>query len=81
MSENVYLLFEINDQIKEKHALRQKIRQNYMKIAELSNGPTDGGEGAMFDGDIQRELKMQDLQIEELSRQIEEYQQGNEMLR
>jgi len=35
----------------------------------------------MFDGDIDRELRMQDLQIEELARQVEEYQQSNEMLK
>lgn len=28
MSENVYLLYEINDQRKEVHALKQKIKQN-----------------------------------------------------
>lgn len=36
MHENVYLLFEINDQIKEKHALKQKIRENKLRISELS---------------------------------------------
>lgn len=82
MHENVYLLFEINDQIKEKHALKQKIRENKMRVDELTGGrSTMDNEGALFDGDIQRELRMQDLQIEELTRQIEEYQQSNEMLR
>lgn len=82
MVENVYLLFEINDQIKEKHALKQKIRENHMRIQELTSGQTNiDSDGALFDGDIQRELRMQDLQIEELTRQIEEYQQSNEMLR
>lgn len=35
----------------------------------------------MFDGDIGMELRAQDLKIDELTRQIEEYQQSNEMLR
>ena len=82
MQENVYLLFEINDQIKEKHALKQKIKENYMRINELSNGAANyDDQAAMFDGDIDRELRMQDLQIEELARQVEEYQQSNEMLK
>lgn len=38
-------------------------------------------EGSMFDGDIQRELMIQDRHIEELARQIEEFQQSNEMIR
>ena len=32
MAENVYLLYEINDQKKECHALKQKIKQNQMQI-------------------------------------------------
>lgn len=38
-------------------------------------------DGLMFDGDIGMELRAQDLKIDELTRQIEEYQQSNEMLR
>lgn len=78
MSENVQLLQEINDQRKECHALRQKIKNNQLQIAEMSMGSTQGG---MFGGDVDRELKMQDLQIEELTRQIQDYEQNNEMLR
>jgi len=33
-------------------------------------GPMDGGYG----GDLDRELKMQDMQIEELTRQIQEFE-------
>lgn len=33
------------------------------------------------EGDYARELKMQDLQIDELTRQIQEYEQANEMMR
>ena len=53
MSENVYLINEINEQRKECHALRQKIKQNQMV------GTDDGvmGEGG-YDGDLGRELKM-----------------------
>jgi len=50
-----------------------------MQIAEMGMGSTGGG--GMFDGDVGRELKMQDLQIEELTRQIQDYEQNNEMLR
>lgn len=71
MTENVQLLQEINDQRKECHALSQKIKHNQMQIAELGMGSNGmDGSGGMFDGDINRELKMQDLQIEELTRQI-----------
>ena len=80
MSENVYLLYEINDQRKECHALRQKIKQNQLQIAELTmGGGANLGDG--FDGDLGRELRMQDLQIDELTRQIQEYEQANEMMR
>ena len=56
MAENVYLLYEINAQRKECHALSQKIKQNKMLA------PDDGvmGEGG-YDGDLGRELKMQDF--------------------
>lgn len=82
MQENVYLLFEINDQIKEKHVLKQKIRENRMRIDELSSGQANlDGDGALFDGDIQRELMGANSTIQELTQQIEEYQQSNEMLR
>ena len=67
MSENVYLLYEINDQRKECHALRQKIKQNEMTIDELTMGTTGQG-GDNFGGDMNREIKMQDLQIDELTR-------------
>ena len=39
-----------------------------------------GGEGG-YEGDVGRELKMQDMQIEELTRNIQEVEQQNEMLR
>ena len=83
MTENVQLLQEINDQRKECHALRQKIRHNELQIQELGMGGAGGldGQGGMFEGDIGRELKMQDLQIEELHRQINEVEQQNELLR
>lgn len=44
--------------------------------------PDDGvmGEGG-YDGDLGRELKMQDFQIEELSKQIQEYEESNELMR
>jgi len=62
MTENVQLLQEINDQRKECHALSQKIKHNQMQIAELGMGSNGmDGSGGMFDGDINRELKMQDL--------------------
>ena len=38
MSENVYLLQEINDQRKECHALNQRISINKQKIEELKSG-------------------------------------------
>ena len=38
MSENVYLLQEINDQRKECHALKQKIKQNQLQINEMTMG-------------------------------------------
>ena len=81
MHENVYLLSEINDQCKEKHALKQKIRENKMRISELTgNAPMDN-DAALFDGDIERELNVQDNEIKELQRVIEEYSQSNEMLK
>lgn len=43
-------------------------------------GGATGGEGN-YEGDLGRELKMQDLQIDELTRQIQEYEQANEMMR
>ena len=39
-----------------------------------------GGEGG-YEGDMGRELQMQDRQIEELTRQIQDVEQQNEMLR
>ena len=82
MSENVYLLFEINDQIKEKHALKQKIRENNLRISELTgNTQNMDNDGSMFDGDMQRDLMIQDRNIEELTRQIDQYEQSNEMFR
>lgn len=44
--------------------------------------PDDGvmGEGG-YDGDLGRELKMQDFQIEELSKQIQECEESNELMR
>lgn len=81
MGENVILLFEINDQIKEKHGLKQKIKANKMKIDELSHGQTNMDDGMLFEGDIHMELRAQDLKIDELTRQIEEYQQSNQLMR
>jgi hypothetical protein len=62
MNENVKLLEEINDKKKEMHNLRQKIKQNDASLQD--NGPSN------FAGDLERELKMQDIQIEDLTRQI-----------
>jgi len=78
MGENVYLLQEINDQKKECHALKQKIKTNEIKIQEYTMG---GKLGGGFDGDLDRELKMQDMQIDELTRQIHDVEQSNEMMR
>ena len=65
MSENVQLLKEINDQRIEKHALKQQIKQNQLKINQLSMG-ADG----MFGGDMDQELKVQDMEIDDLTQQI-----------
>lgn len=50
-----------------------------MRIAELTGNqqPMDN-DGALFEGDIQRELAVQDNEIKELQRVIEEYTQSNE---
>ena len=53
-----------------------------MRINELTGNTSNmDNEGALFDGDIQLELRIQDREIEELTRQIEQYEQSNEMLR
>lgn len=79
MSENVQLLHQINDQFKECHALRQKIKQNEMMLRGDSGDYENMG--GMFGGDLDKESRMQDMQIDELTRQIQEYDQSNEMLR
>lgn len=81
MHENVYLLFEINDQIKEKHALKQKIRENKLRISELTGNSSPDNDAGLFDGDIQTELRTQDHDIKELQRVIEEFTNSNEMLK
>jgi paraquat-inducible protein B len=78
MSENVYLLQEINDQRKECHALNQKIKQNIMKIEELSMG---GRLDGMYGTEAERELKELDMEIDDLTRQFNEYEQQNEIMR
>lgn len=76
MSENVQLLKEINDQRIEKHALKQQIKQNQLKINQLSMG-VDG----MYGGDIEQELKGQDMEIDDLTQQIQQYEEQNNILR
>jgi len=67
MSENVYLLFEINAQRKECHALEQKIRDYNKQIDKLQGGLGDDNLGDADTG-LQQELNIQDMQIAELSR-------------
>jgi hypothetical protein len=62
MSENVYLLQEINDQKKELHALNQKIKQNQILISEMTLGASGAG-----DSDLLRDLKVIDLEIDDLT--------------
>ena len=71
MSENVYLLQEINDQRKECHALTQKIKQNQMKIDELQMG---GRLDGMYGSEAERELKELDMEIDDITRQYNEYE-------
>jgi chromosome segregation ATPase len=78
MSENVYLLQEINDQRKECHALTQKIKQNQMKIDDLQMG---GRLDGMYGTEAERELKELDMEMDDITRQYGEYEQQNEMLR
>ena len=76
MSENVYLLQEINDQRKECHALKQKIKQNQEKIDELMRG------GAGFGGSqLEEQIREQENIIQGLVQQINEFDQNNEMMR
>mmetsp|Transcript_4420 Transcript_4420/g.6471 ORF Transcript_4420/g.6471 Transcript_4420/m.6471 type:complete len:101 (-) Transcript_4420:267-569(-) len=77
MSENVYLLQEINDQRKECHALNQKININRQKIEDLKTGGLFSGP----DGDIQRELQRMDMEIEELSRQLNDFEHSNNIIK
>lgn len=65
MSENVQLLHQINDQYKECHALRQKIKQNEMMLVDNPNDFTNNG---MFGGDLEKESKFQDMRIDEITR-------------
>jgi hypothetical protein len=58
-------LKEINDQRIECHALKQQIKQNQLKINQLSMG-ADG----MYGGDIEQELQAQNMDIEDLTQQI-----------
>lgn len=75
MSENVILLQEINDQRKEVKALQIKIRQNEKRIDDLQKG---GG----YDGDaLMEEVQRQDMTIQDLLKQINEYEaQNNELM-
>lgn len=75
MSENVILLQEINDQRKEVKALQIKIRQNEKRIEDLQKG---GG----YDGDaLMEEVQRQDMTIQDLLKQINEYEaQNNELM-
>ena len=50
-----------------------------MLISEIGMGSTGNMEG--YEGELGHELKMQDMQIEELTRQIQDYEQSNEMMR
>jgi hypothetical protein len=75
MKENVTLLQEINDLKKEQHTLKSKLRMIGMNIGDQTMGSTQRSKLDMSmrsidkDGvplDVQKELKMQDIQISEL---------------
>lgn len=85
MKENVTLLQEINDLRKEAHTLKQKLRvvaNNSGEGMTGRSGKMDMSLRSMGDKqEMQKELRMQDMQIEELQKQIEEVEQMNEMLK
>lgn len=89
MKENVTLLQEINDLRKEVHTLRQKLKgigqgadlmgstqRSKMEMSMRSMDKDPNG-----NNDVQKELKMQDIQITELQKQIMELEELNEMIR
>jgi hypothetical protein len=76
MSENVYLLQEINVQKKELHSLLQKIKENKKKIDEMQvNG------GMPIDSELLKDIKMVDMDIEDLTAQIQDIEERNDMMR
>lgn len=88
MKENVMLLQEINVLRKDVHELRQKLRL----IGIIGGGENSTQRSQHMDmsmrsaekehmNDIQRELKLQDIQISELQKQIQELEEQNEMIR
>ena len=56
--------------------MKQQIKQNQLKINQLSMG-ADG----MYGGDIDQELKAQDMDIEDLTQQIQQYEEQNNIIR
>ena len=67
MKENVLLLQEINDLRKECHTLKQEL-SSLISIEKKLKQKNKGDEGDK--GDMNREMRMLDIQIDEYNKQI-----------
>ena len=87
MKENVTLLEEINNLRKEAHTLKVKLRQIGQGSDALGSTSRSKMENSMRSMDkdpvdgMQKELKLQDIQINELKNQIQELEEQNEMIK
>lgn len=80
MGENVDLLTQINEQKMELHNLRQKIKVHIQKI-EMYQGDAAGLGDSFADQELDSNLQQQQFEIEHLSAQIQNIENGNMMIK
>ena len=76
MKDNVTLLQEINEQAQELHTLKQNIET----LRRNEKGEDMQHEEFMMNNQAQKEMRMQDVQIEQLQMQIKQLEMDNEQL-
>jgi predicted RNase H-like nuclease (RuvC/YqgF family) len=87
MKENVTLIQEINDLRKEVRTLEMKLRQigsSDMVLGSTARSKLETSIRSKGDqpvNEVQKELKLQGIQIDDLEKQIQEFEEQNELLR